>query len=198
MSSARRRASIGFRAKTGRAIVVALAESLRIPELVHRGEVSLVDPRVPDSGGPYHAVMELPWAEAQAAVRDLISVLERSATDVVASQIRELTARRFDVVGIGIVGSPDRRLERIGSSHIRAHAAEGILFRNILEVAATANGIPHRALSDRSFSEFASSEFSARDIRIADALKAMGRAAGPPWRTDEKAAATAAWLTLAE
>lgn len=40
-----------------------------------------------------------------------------------------------------VVGSAPRSLDRIGNQHIRAHAAEGILFRRVLEVASEHN--PH-------------------------------------------------------
>jgi hypothetical protein len=182
----RTRASVGLRAKTGRAIAVTLAASGKSAEFVDRREISLVNAEIAASGGPYHAVMELPWAEAQLAVRETAAAVERIATAALAAQLRELAARGFDVAGVGIVGSPDRRLETIGNFHIRAHAAEGILFRRVLEVAAAANGVKHQTFSDRSIN----------DPSLADEMRALGRAAGPPWRADERAAATAAWRVL--
>jgi hypothetical protein len=82
------------------------------------------------------------------------------------------------ICAIGIVGAPDRALEAIASPHIRAHAAEGVLFRRVLERAAEKQQVVWAAYSDRELEEF-------------------GRAVGRPWRADEKAAATSAWLALA-
>jgi hypothetical protein len=194
MSRSRTTASIGFRAKTGRAIAVTLAAPAGAPLFVDRREITLVDPLEPASGQPYHQVMELPWAEAQDAVQELVEVVERQAAKAVAALVRELRERGFDVGAIGVAGSPDRKLEKIGNFHIRAHAAEGILFRRVLESAAAAAGIAYRTLSDRSLAQIAESELPAT---LTETLKAMGRAAGPPWRADERAAATAAWLALA-
>src|SRR5262249_19314446 len=93
--------------------------------------------------------------------------------------------RELDVRAVGIVGAPERRLEKIGNPHIRAHAAEGVLFRHVLEVAAEANALRHRAFAERTLpSGFASK------------LKAMGAITGSPWRADEKMAATAALLMV--
>jgi hypothetical protein len=195
--SSRRSVSLGFRAKTGRAIAVALAATEGVPSLVDRREIGLVDPHVDVGDGPYHTVMELPWAEGQVAVQGLVSVVERFAVEVVTSLVRELRSRGFDVVSVGVTGSPDRDLRKIGNFHIRAHAAEGILFRRVLEVAAAANGIRYRTVSDRLLANVAESELSSRGVSVSDSLKAMGRVAGPPWRTDERAAATVAWLALA-
>jgi len=75
-------------------------------------------------------------------------------------------------------------LGRIGNEHIRAHAAEGVLFRRVLEVAAERNGVVCRGFSDK--------ELGAPNAKI----KALGKKAGPPWRADERAAAMAAWLAL--
>jgi hypothetical protein len=170
-------AVLGLRAKTGRAIAVVLS---RKGEFVARREISLVDPAIDDTAQPYHVVMEMPWADATVAVRELASAIERVATKAVRA-----LAREFDVRAVGIVGAPERKLEKIGNQHIRAHAAEGVLFRHVLEVAAEVNKLRYRAFTEKSLpADFASQ------------LKDLGRAAGSPWRADEKMAATAALLMM--
>jgi hypothetical protein len=169
--------AIGFRAKTGRAIVVAIGDDLSFR---FRRDVSLVDPSLPTTAEPYHAVMELPWPEAQVAVQPLVAAIENVAARVLAALIAEVP----DVRAIGVVGAPPKDLARIGNEHIRAHAAEGVLFRRVLEVAAERNGIACRGFSDK--------ERLAPNAKI----QAIGMKAGPPWRADERAAATAAWLAL--
>jgi hypothetical protein len=170
-------AAVGFRAKTGRAIAVVLEGDARASQFVWRGEVGLVDPKNPATGEPYHVVMELPWNEAQIAVQKFVTAIEGVAESVLA----ELMAKR-NIRAVGVVGSPPRSLDRIGNPHIRAHAAEGILFRRVLEVAAARLELPCVAFSDREL--------------IAPPLKELARVAGPPWRADERLAATAAWLAI--
>jgi len=167
--------AIGFRAKTGRAIAVAIGDDL---ELLLRREVSLVDPALPGTAQPYHVVMALPWPDAEIAVRPLAAAIKIVATRMLAALIAELG----DVRAVGVAGSPPKDLARIGNPHIRAHAAEGVLFRRVLEVAAERNGIACRGFSE--------AELGPPN----EAIKALGKKAGPPWRADERAAATAAWL----
>jgi hypothetical protein len=187
---------IGFRAKTARAIAVALARGNSAPTYLARWNVSLCDPLVPATGQPHHEVMELPWIDAQSAVRPLESRIERVAIETLSALLSELRSRGCRVDGVGVVGSPDRNLERIGNSHIRAHAAEGILFRRVLEVAATKHNLRWRSFSDRGFEEIAALELRRKPQEIKAALATIGHSAGKPWRADERAAATAAWLVL--
>ena len=100
-----------------------------LPAYLARWEVGLHDPKVPATGQPHHEVMELPWTAAQAAARPLERRIEEIAIQMLSGLLGNLQSRGFDVDGIGVVGSPDRKLDRIGNPHIRAHAAEGILFR---------------------------------------------------------------------
>ena len=188
--------TIGFRAKTARAISVALAPGNSEPAYIARWEISLCDPAFPPTSQPHHEVMELPWDDALSAVRPIEARIEKVAIKAVASLVKELRSKDCKVDSVGVVGSPDRSLERIGNPHIRAHAAEGILFRHCLEVAAAAHDIQWRSFSDRSIDEIAAAELHRQPQEIKTVLDAIGRSAGKPWRADERAAATAAWLAL--
>src|SRR5712691_10304691 len=63
--------------------------------------------------------------------------------------LRDLRAQGLKVKSVAIVGAPDRNLAAIGSPHIRAHAAEGVLFRRVWQVAAQAVDLPSMAFSER-------------------------------------------------
>jgi len=189
-------AGIGFRAKTARAIAIALANGTSGPSYVSRWEIPLHDPAVPATSQPHHEVMELSWDKAKSAVRPIEGRIEEIATDTLAKLTNELRSRNVLIRTVGIVGSPDRNLERIGNPHIRAHAAEGILFRKVLETAAGNHGLLWRSFSDRSFDEFAVAELGRPSPEITAVLTAIGHAAGKPWRVDERLAATAAWISF--
>jgi hypothetical protein len=190
-------ASIGLRAKTARAIAVVLGGQLDSPRVLKRTELKLADPAFPETSQPYHEVLDLPWGRAQVAARKIGTKIEKLATKELARLVRDAQAEGLIVSGVGIVGAGDRNLEKIGSTHIRAHAAEGVLFREVLEVAAAANDLPNRRFDERNLYETAGLELMLPIARIKAQLAEMGRAAGSPWRADEKAAATAAWLALA-
>jgi hypothetical protein len=189
--------SIGLRAKTARAIAVVLAGPVDSPRVVRRVEVVLSDPAMPATSQPYHEVMDLPWERATVAVRKSAKKIESIASKALARLIGDAQGEGYAVRVVGIVGAGNRNLEKIGSTHIRAHAAEGVLFREVLEVAAAANKVRSRTFDQRSLDETAALELQLPIEKLKGCLGEMGRGAGSPWRADEKAAATAAWLALA-
>ena len=188
--------SIGLRAKTARAIAVVLAGGADSPRVLKRTELTLADPSVPATSYPYHEVMELPWAKAQIAVKDTLNLIEVIATTALTNLAREIEAGGLKVSRVGIVGAGARDLEKLGSAHIRAHAAEGVWFRRVLELAAEACGLPKRTFDERRLNETAALELKRSTTELALMLTDLGRPVGRPWRADEKAAAVAAWLAL--
>jgi len=185
--------SIGLRAKTARAIAVVLGGPSEAPIVLRKFEMPLADPKIAATAQPYHEVMELEWAESQKEVRKTARAIEAIARKSLARLIKELQSEGMTVSGVGIVGAKDKDLARIGNFHIRAHAAEGVLFRQVLDLAADANRVTRRSFSDREFDELTAPELG---TGIKQKLNNLGRSLPAPWRTDEKQAATAAWLVL--
>lgn len=189
-------AAIGLKAKTGRAIAVVLSGPANAPQLIKRTELILTDPRVPETFQPYHAVMELPWKESEEKVVPFIRAIEEIAANALSELIHELRSQGLTVVGVGIAGGADRDLSKIGSYHIRAHAAEGLLFRQALEFAAQANKLPHRTFVEKTLQAQAAAELGCTVTTLNNSLAAFGRTAGPPWRIDQRVAALSALLAL--
>lgn len=188
--------SIGLRAKTARAIAVVLGGSVDAPLVLIKEEIALADPRTPATVQPYHEVMELPWEESQRAVGKWAVIIEAVARKALARLIKQLQSQGMKISGVGIVGARDRDLAKIGNYHIRAHAAEGVLFRRVLDRAADANGLRRRTFPDREFDGLATAELGRKSAEVKQKLNDLGRSLAPPWRADEKQAATAAWLVL--
>ena len=188
--------SIGLRARTGRAIVVALGGPPGASVVLHKTEIKLIDPKVPATAQPYHVIMDLPLSQWPQAVSKSAQAIERVATKALAKMIEELQASRNKVIGVGVVGAPDRDLARIGNPHIRAHAGEGILFRRVLEVAAEANRLKWRSFSDRDFDQAAAAVVGGDYSKIKRNLDDLRQSVSAPWSADEKHAAMAAWIVL--
>jgi hypothetical protein len=190
--------SLGLRAKTARAILVALAGSARTPEPLTKGEIVLATPGNAALFQPYHRVMDLPWNRAVPAV----AAAERKIAEIAVAALKEhlaaLRAVGITITTVGVVGAPERDLAAMGSPHIRAHAAEGVLFRRVLETAAAANGVRCVRFPERDLESFASSRLKIPSAAIKAGLSRFGERLGRPWRADEKAAAIAAWLAFAE
>jgi hypothetical protein len=188
--------AIGLRAKTGRAIAVALGGSPESPIVLLKTEITLVDPADPGTGQPYHVVMDLPWPQWERAVRKRARAIERVATKALAKLTDELHENGHKVLGVAVIGAPERDLVRIGNPHIRAHAAEGVLFRRVLELGARSNGLKWQGFSDREFEKAAAVRLTAKYSKIKQSLDRLRQSVSPPWRTDEKQAAMAAWIVL--
>jgi uncharacterized protein YqgV (UPF0045/DUF77 family) len=188
--------AIGLRAKTGRAIAVVLGGTNDTPRVIAKTEIKLADPKIPATLQPYHAVMELPWEESQQAVRKYVRAIESVARKNLATLIKKLSAEGLTVKAVGIVGAKDRDLSRIGNYHIRAHAAEGLLFRRVLDAAAESNGLRSRTFVEREFEQTIKTELGPQAASLKAKVGLLGRTLPPPWRGDEKLAATAAWLVL--
>lgn len=191
-------ATIGFRAKTGKAVAIALGGNGKAPEFTGRWNVLLHDPEVPATYQPHHEVMELPWPEALRAVRPLERRIEKITISVLKELARELKDQGFELTSVAAAGSPDRNLEKIGNFHIRAHAAEGILFRRVIETAAENRKLNWRSFSDRDILQKAAEALALPEEKVTEVLTAIGKTAGRPWRQDERIAALAAWLSLPE
>jgi hypothetical protein len=188
--------AIGLRAKTGRAIAVVLGGTSDAPTVLAKTEIKLVDSRIPETAQPYHVGMELPWEQSQRKVQKFARAIEKIAKKAVADLVRQQTSSGNKVCGVGIVGAPNRDLARIGNFHIRAHAAEGVLFARVLNDAAEANGLPWQLISDKEFEKACAAKLGAKAARVRKQISELARTVPAPWRGDEKQAATAAWLML--
>ena len=184
------RAAIGLKTKTGKAIAVVLSESDVRPQFVCRELLTLYDDELPETIQPYHNVMEMPWSESVVAMQKPIATIEKIAGASLRGLIDSVKARGMRVACIGIVGPADRKLERIGNPHIRAHAAEGVLYRVVMETAARDNACQSRSFVDPA------PELGRPAREVKKFLDDIGKIAGTPWRADEKTAAIAAWAAL--
>jgi hypothetical protein len=84
----------------------------------------------------------------------------------------------------------------ITNQHIRAHALEAQLFRRVLEDTLRSQGVRSDMFVERDLRARASERLRRPDAELTRILGTMGRDV-KPWRSDDKAAALAAWVVLA-
>jgi hypothetical protein len=189
-------AAIGLRVKTARATAVLLVGPMKSPRVLARHAVELWDPRVPASRQPYHAGLELPDGENAAIVR----TARDAARGIALRAMRELTdeVRRaeHDLRGVGLVVSSDSEPQTLKNPHVRAHAFEGLLFREILEAAAAACGLPCLVLLEKGAYERAAPALHRPVADLRRAVVALGADVAKPWAAEEKMASLAAWVAL--
>jgi hypothetical protein len=188
------RIAIGLRVKTGRATAVVMAGPASAPRVLSRESLQLWDPAIPESHQPFHAELELPAADSARVVPLALSAVER----VALSALRELAAEiPGSIVGITLVAGSATDPESIRNPHMRAHAREGQLFPQALATAAKTMRIPATTIVESEVFRSAASRLGKSPDAIKIAVAELGRGVGKPWSAEEKAAAAAAWIALA-
>ena len=169
-------------ARTGQAVAVALSGTAAAPRFRARREIELV-PRG-QATQPYHAAAGMDLAAAAELIARTESAAEKAAAAGLLAVAAAVPATAVGAVAVVVKAvSVPGDLAGILRSHAWMHAAEGVLYREAVLAAVTECGWAARAVEQ--------SALPAAE----QAIEALGRAAGPPWRRVEKDAARAA-LTL--
>ena len=189
--------ALGLRIKSGYAIAVVLTGRSKAPTVVARRVVDLSDPGAPETRQPYHDGFFKEEHDSPEIARR-VKIVKRRAQTSMRALIEEtcgatrpgVSARAALVVGSVI----DPR--QIGNPHIRAHAREGRLFRTVVEDALRSHGIECDVIVEKQLTTRAAADLRRPDAEIKRAIAVFGKTVGGPWRAEEKAAATAAWLAM--
>lgn len=191
------RVAIGFKPRTGRAAMVIVGGDAAAPVFIESREVALLPP---DAFAPYHVAAELPPAKRQASVDRDIAAARSLAEEAMRDAMRRCKAAGHDTVGCGVLvgrGMPQWTTEEIIAVHVRMHMAEGEMFRDILVDGARALKLDPVTLPDKAALEAAAKELKMKPAQLGSMLDALGKAAGPPWRKEQREAAAAALVALA-
>jgi hypothetical protein len=189
------RAALGFTVKSGWAATVLLIGSPAAPYLADSRRIDLSDPAIPESRQPYHAGFGTARSSG-AELKRLVSSVRRFGRRSVLSVV-ETYATGHALTGAGLVVGSLNDPSRITNQHIRIHALEGQLFREVVEQALFASGLPCSLWRERDLYGVASTALVETEPRIRNMVAALGHEIDGPWRAEQKAAAVAAWLVLA-
>jgi hypothetical protein len=105
------------------------------------------------------------------------------------------------VAGVAILLSSGRPLptfEKILAAHALIHAAEGEFFRQAFRDAAEALKIPVTGIRERELESQAEVVFGSAAPGLQKEIAGLSRLLGPPWTADQKLAALAAAVLLAQ
>lgn len=181
---------MAFAPHSGWAAVVVLGGAASLPQVLARVRVEMADPADPESRQPYHAVEDLPVAEAARRLARWLAVAERMAYSFLHTLVADLAKRGHRVASVGVLDSSGRKggsLEAILASHALIHTADGDHFRLALAAAAERCGLPVSRLPVRDLEA---------ETRLRLQVLELGRQVGPPWGADQKMAALFAWRLL--
>jgi hypothetical protein len=192
----RTRVAIGFTVKSGWACAVLLAGPTSSPRLVDSCRVELSDPAIPEARQPYHAG----FGTARSAGPDLqrlVASVEHYGRRSVTRVIERFHSAGHDLRGAGVVVGSTGDPERISNAHIRIHALEGRLFRQVVVDAAARKKLPCSIWRERDLYVVATGHLERTDQALRSTVTELGRTVDGPWRAEQKAAALVAWLVLA-
>jgi hypothetical protein len=165
-----------------------------------RTRVEMADPKLAGSKQPYHAVEELPVAQAARRLARLSASAAGLATEGLRVAIDVLRAGGAAPSALGILESAGRKggsLDAILASHALIHTADGDHFRDALAAAAGTCGLAVSRVRERDLLEMAASVLRRPAAQVQATVQAMGKPLGPPWTADQKQATLLAWLLLA-
>ena len=191
--------TLGLSPHSGWAALVAVGGSPALPEVLVRARIELADPSLPGSRQPYHALEELPLAEAERRLRRYESTARSMARAGLASIVDELRRGGHAAAAAGILESSGRKgrsLEAILASHALIHTADGDHFRDALAEAGAHCGLVVHRVSARDLVDKATAALRLSEQDIQARVRELGRPLGPPWTADQKSAAMLAWSLL--
>jgi hypothetical protein len=192
----RERIAVGFRAKTGWAAVVLLADSGDGPRILDSRRIELCDPAQPGSRQPYHAgfgTFNQDDAEVKRLVRGVLGFAGRAIKRLLDDYGKRGRAPHQGAVVAGSDVDPTK----IANLHMRAHALEGRLYREVVEQGLADAGLECELLLERDLYARAADRLGQREAALKQTVTELGRGVDGGWRAESKAAAVAAWMVLA-
>jgi hypothetical protein len=193
-------AALGFAPHSGWAVAVGVRSVEDGFDVLVRERVELVDALEPESRQPYHAVEGSAVTAAAARLAKYAATAERMAAEGIERCVERLASRGHEAVGVGILESAGRKgssLASILGSHALIHTADGEHFRAALASGAARAGLPVLRVPARQLEQAVVASTGLGPAALSEMLRRVGRAMGPPWRSDQKSAALLAWLVLA-
>jgi hypothetical protein len=195
-----KRAAIGLRMHSGWGALVAVSNAAGTVEVIERRRVALTSPGSPGANQPYHFAKNLELPEAEKFLGNCFAASKRLALESVREVVNQLRARQVRVVGAAVLlasGRPLPPLAKILASHALIHSAEGEFFREAISKACEGLDLPVTGIRERDLNECVHTTFGKAAARIGRQISTLGRSLGPPWTTDQKTAALAALVVLA-
>ena len=187
-------AAIGFTIKSGWTAAVVVAADAAGPRLVGAHRLEISDPDLPESRQPYHEGFGTARGNS-ATLKRLIASVERYGAASIATFIASHRSE-YAIRGAGLVVGSLADPATIANDHIRIHALEGQLFREVVRRAAEAARVDTTVWRERDLYRAAAAALKTTESALKSRVASLGRGAGGPWRAEQKAAATVALMLL--
>jgi hypothetical protein len=192
--------AFGWKAHSGWAALVVLGAGGGRHEVVDRRRVELVqEDEAKWAKQPYHSAEDLEPAAAREMVAGGIKAARRNALREMRASLARARDGGHDVTACAVLMGqpmPAWSVDEILAVHFRMHKAEGVLFREVLTLAAAECGLRLVAVPEKELNERAGQALATPASVLMKRVAALGKLAGPPWGKDQKDAALAAMIAL--
>lgn len=184
--------AIGLRIKSGFAIAAIVNGSADGFAIEAVRKVALATDELPQSRFPYHPTIELPERQGAALSEKAVKEVHRTAAQEMSRVLQEFAGIERAGIVVGSTIDPDS----LGNPHVRVHALEGKLFRDVVAAALAKQDIDCGVLVERDAYAKVAADVSATEQRVRAEIAALGQGRIKPWRSEEKLATLAAWWRI--
>ena len=196
-----KQAAVGFRVHSGWSVLVAVSLENDEPIVLSRERVHLVETFIYKFRQPYHTAERMPLEKARAFVDESLVEAKRLACGALRSTRKQLSNKGYELARGALLLASGRALpglENILQSHALIHTADGEHFREALRHACADCGMEIASFRERELLDLGVKTLRMKREKLLRRLTELGTGFGSPWTQDEKYAALAAWLVLAE
>ena len=201
------RVGLGFRALKGGSVVVGIAIDKGEPRILWSSFLATAVAGDRLSLEPYHVAAAMQRApdggaseEAKAAVAEGRKRQDKLATaglkDIAGKLRKDGAEITVAALLINRAGWITDLLDYSLAWAEHPPVAEGLAVRDAMRFAFHSLGVDVTELDEKSLPDIASKQLRIKPAGIEAQLKAFGRAAGKPWRKEQKLAALAAWVAI--
>ncbi len=193
--------AIGIRVHSGWGALVAVSGKPGSELVQDRRRIEIIDPQVAGAAQPYHFSEKLEIRAAEKHIAKCAAMAGQLALDGLREVANALRDRGCHLIGAAILLSSGRALPDLPgilASHALIHAAEGDFFRQAFREACQSLKIPVTGIREKELDDHAARVFGKTAPGLRERISGMGRTLGSPWTTDEKTAALAAAIVLAD
>ena len=190
---------LGVAEHAGWAHVVCVAAEDKLPTVIARRRVSLIDPGVPTM--PYHhEAKAMTDADADALIARVRRSIASHASKALKNVVTEF-APAHDVVALVIRKPPFDDLPNtygpVRESYTLMCAADGMMYQLAICNAARERGLDVRLCRRGEETSWAARELGVKPAAVETFVGRTGRPAGPPWAEEQRRAYAAAIAVLA-
>ena len=196
-----KRAAVGFRVHSGWSALVTVSLEKDEPIVLSRERVHLVETFIYKFRQPYHTAGRMPLEKARVFVDASLVEAKRLAGSALRSTQKELGSKGYELARGALLlasGKALPELEGILLSHALIHTADGEHFREALRHSCADCGVEITCIKERELLDRGVKTLRMKREKLLRRLTELGSGFGSPWTQDEKYAALAAWLVLAD